>query len=263
MSRRTKGWRLRKRGNGIYEVRFTHEGKRYEVSKGKRNYRDAEKVAAQEYEDILSGRRREGQRVAVTREPLDVLFAEWLAEVEGRLDTSTAAQYQHYVDAHFLPFFKSLADMTTERGRDYVQRRLQDVKRKSVNKGAIDAARVSGLVQKEPVSGRVAGDRGAAAASGGDGQVRPAGGADGTRYGGGECRGAAGEDGQGRATAGVLRSDVGDGSADGDVAEVADSGGLPAGRSGAAGSRQGGQVPIRTRAAAERGRQGDSGRGLQ
>ena len=134
MGRRAQGWQLRKRSNGIYSVRFVHQGERVERSTGERDSQRAGVVAARIYAEVVSGRRARPGQVAVCTTPIRVLFANWLADAEASLDETTAKQYKGYVRAFFLPFFSALDVITTESGRDYARTRLTKVKRKTVLK---------------------------------------------------------------------------------------------------------------------------------
>src|SRR5688572_6054634 len=108
MGRRAQGWQLRKRSNGVYSVRFVHDGQRIERATGCRDPRRAGTVAARIYAEVVSGQSVRSKRVVTSTTPLAVLFSNWLADAESSLDESTAAQYKLYVKANYLPFFGSL-----------------------------------------------------------------------------------------------------------------------------------------------------------
>jgi integrase len=63
-----------------------------------------------------------------------VLFAEWLAGLEGSHDHTTVDNYEMYVVAHFVPFFGALSGLTTASISDYTRARLRRVQAKTVRK---------------------------------------------------------------------------------------------------------------------------------
>lgn len=132
-------WRLVAReGTQNLEVHFSHGGKRYRFGTGCSDAATAATEAARIYADIVSGKpqarkiQRPVGRVAV--EGLEVLFATWLVSLDGTLDHRTIDSYALYCKAHFLPFFRSLSEITTPRAADYVRLRLGKVTAKSVKK---------------------------------------------------------------------------------------------------------------------------------
>ncbi len=133
MGRQSQGWRLRRpaRKGGPYTVRFSHAGRQREFSTGKCDPEEAAREAARIYAEVVSGRRAEGR---VASSPLDLLFAEWLADVEAHLHETTSAQYFMYVEKHFLPFFKRLDAITTGGLADYQRHRLRKVTRVTLKK---------------------------------------------------------------------------------------------------------------------------------
>lgn len=140
MGRRPEGFTVIER-DGWFSVRFTHKGKRHFIATGKSNRDEAEEEAAQIYADVLSGKRRRVSASSRVRQPLEEIFGEWLASLEGVLDRETISTYENtYVGTHFIPFFKTFERISDEAIiYDYGRERLQQVLRKTMQKemGAI------------------------------------------------------------------------------------------------------------------------------
>jgi site-specific recombinase XerC len=140
MGRHPEGFSLVER-DGWFSVRFTHKGKRHFIATGKSDRGEAEEEAAQIYADVLSGKRRRVSASSRVRQPLEEIFGEWLASLEGVLDRETIATYENtYVGTHFIPFFKTFERISDEALiYDYGRTRLQQVLRKTMQKelGAI------------------------------------------------------------------------------------------------------------------------------
>ena len=133
VARKSEGWSLKKDSrNGIYTVRFRHAGERIMRSTGQRDPQAAQVEAARIYAEVCSDRRA-GRGPRGVR-PLDVLMAEWLAQVEPELAPETWQTYQGYCANHLLPFFESVDRITTARAEDYMRARLRKVMRGSVAK---------------------------------------------------------------------------------------------------------------------------------
>lgn len=132
MGRRAEGWKLRKprRPGGFWTVRFTHEGRQREFSTGATDAQEAEARAKLIYAEVVAGTRK----AAVSDEDLDVLFAEWLADIETDVHESTLKQYEMYVARHFTTFFGSLASITTKTIAAYQRERLRKVTRTTIKK---------------------------------------------------------------------------------------------------------------------------------
>jgi len=137
MARAAEGWQLvQVRQTGIYQVRFTHAGKRGSFSTGKRDPGEAAEVAARIYADVVSGRWVSGKVLAVTKgKAFDEVAALWLADVEPTIDHRTFTLYQFtYVATHFAPFFRTIDKLTTVGAENYIASRLQKVTRHTVKK---------------------------------------------------------------------------------------------------------------------------------
>lgn len=141
MARRAEGWRLpRDKRSGIYAVRFTHAGRRYFISTGRRDSAEATIEAKRAYAEVISGRWAPDlvlkTRVEPPRpgEPLEATAALWLDDVGASLDETTIETYTMYVGTHWDPFFGSLDRMISVAINDYIRARLRKVKRKTVVK---------------------------------------------------------------------------------------------------------------------------------
>lgn len=141
MARHTEGWRLRPdHRSGIQAVRFTHEGRRYEISTGRRDLAEATVEAKRIYAEVVSGRWRPDVALRAhidpsrPGEPLDETASLWLDDASADHDETTIETYGGYVSAHWQPFFESLDRMVTNSINDYTRARLRKVKRKTVLK---------------------------------------------------------------------------------------------------------------------------------
>ncbi len=134
MARRTQGFALREHPKGIWYVRFSHQGKRYDQSTGTRVRTEAFSVAQKIYAEAISGRvRRQAQPVSAKVGLIEV-GAKWLAAISTSLDELTVAQYLLYVRTHFAPYFGSLNSVTTASAESYARMRLGNVMRRTVLK---------------------------------------------------------------------------------------------------------------------------------
>jgi hypothetical protein len=83
------GSKLRRMGaqsrsaTGVYTVRFTHRGRRQHRSTGVRDLAGAKVEASRIYAETISGRRLQNRPRDL--KALDVLFAEWLTQVESEI----------------------------------------------------------------------------------------------------------------------------------------------------------------------------------
>lgn len=134
MGRHAKGWSLVWR-SGYASVRFTHAKARHFISTGETDPARAREQAARIYAEVVSGKRRKVSAAVRAIQPLEVLFAEWLASLEGVLDDETVKTYRRtYVPTHFVPWFKRF-DAIDEASLDaYGRQRLRVVLKKSLFK---------------------------------------------------------------------------------------------------------------------------------
>jgi hypothetical protein len=130
--RGARGWRLRRdERTGNFTVRFTlPNGKRVHRSTGTSDRAAAQTAAARIYAEALSGRRRTG----VVGRPLEELCAEWLVDYRAGHSGDTVEEYERYCGATIIPFFESLAGITTPSCADYGRHRLRQVAATTVRK---------------------------------------------------------------------------------------------------------------------------------
>lgn len=134
MGRHAQGWSLVWR-NGYGHVRFTFEGTRHYISTGERDPARAREAAARIYAEVISGRRRKVGAAVRAIQPLETLFAEWLATLEGVLDPETVKTYRNtYVPTHFVPFFKTFDAIDDGTLESYAKSRVRQVLRKTMQK---------------------------------------------------------------------------------------------------------------------------------
>jgi len=137
MARTAKGWQLyQDHRTGVFQVRFTHEGRRYSFTTGERDSETAAGEAARVYAEVVSGRWSPGKTLeAAVGKPFDEVAALWLADVESSIDPKTFTLYQDtYVGTHFKPFFPTIDRLTTVGVEDYISSRLRNVTRHTLKK---------------------------------------------------------------------------------------------------------------------------------
>lgn len=136
MGRHAESWKLHKprKAGGNYRVRFSHDGKRIDLSTCRRDPGEAGKEAARIYAEVVSGRRKQKVARHQVAPDLVTLFAEWLATLDAELAPSTVEHYEMYAGKYFVHFFDTLSDITKASGTEYAQARLRRVTRKTVLK---------------------------------------------------------------------------------------------------------------------------------
>lgn len=140
MARRAEGWRLhRDERHGYWYVRFRIDGKRHNISTGKKDRREAIEEAQRVYAEALAGRRAQAR--PRTQAALTNLWAEWIDSREGLIDELTAEEHERYASATIVPFFRSLDGITEARAEAYASWRLSSVSRSTVCK-ELSAVRV-------------------------------------------------------------------------------------------------------------------------
>jgi integrase len=97
-----------------------------------RDLAGAQVEAARIHAETISGRRVQPR--ARSLKELDVLFAEWLTQIESEIAPETWKTYQGYCANHFLPFFESADRITGSSAEDYSRMRLRAVTRSTVAK---------------------------------------------------------------------------------------------------------------------------------
>lgn len=122
--------------NGYGHARFTWQKRREFISTGERDPARAQVKAEQIYAEVIGGKRRRVSAAVRVLQPLDKLFAEWLAALEGVLDEETVKTYRTvYVPTHFVPFFRSFDRACDEAAIDaYARERIRKVLRKTLHK---------------------------------------------------------------------------------------------------------------------------------
>jgi site-specific recombinase XerC len=155
MAGKTQGWKLKKNSRtGIYQVRFRVDGKRYHRSTGKTDRAEAQSAAARLVRRLTEG---DGPDHGAPDVPLPELIGSWLAGVRSEVSPETLRTWELYAGAHFIPHFHSADRLCSERClRDYMRKRLQEVKARTVQKELSALRRLltwmveGGLVQEAP-----------------------------------------------------------------------------------------------------------------
>src|SRR5258706_13656941 len=111
MARNAEGWKVRPK-RGVYEVRFRHEGRRYEISTRSRDPRAAKETAKRIYADIVSGRVKRSASGALIHPatPLDELAADWIDAITPELGRGTDATYEVYARC-WTGYFPTIGDV--------------------------------------------------------------------------------------------------------------------------------------------------------
>ena len=136
MGRSTEGFRITKDSrNGIYKVRFRHGGKRFHLSTGTRNKKDAGIVAARIYAEALSSHRRPSPTARIVGRPFDAVVADWLDAIAPPVVSEDTWKYDlEFFRKKLIPHFRH-TELITEVGvEDYITTRLRSVRRSSVKK---------------------------------------------------------------------------------------------------------------------------------
>lgn len=132
MARNPEGWKLGKRKP--YHVRFTHQGRRFDISTKSRDPREAAERAARIYADAVSGRlAQSGIRVAHPGTPLAELCTMWIDAIQPELGEKTGVTYTVY-SGHWIRHFVTIGGVTTPAIGDYQRKRLGSVQRTTVVK---------------------------------------------------------------------------------------------------------------------------------
>ncbi|MGO9663964.1 MAG: tyrosine-type recombinase/integrase, partial [Polyangia bacterium] len=137
MARTAEGWQLcQDPRSHVFQVRFTHEGRRRSFTTGERDPVPAASEAARIYVDVVSGRWSPGKTLsAQPGKPFNEVTALWFADIEPSIDPRTFALYRDiYMATHFAPFFRTMDRLTTVGAEDYVASRLRLVTRETLKK---------------------------------------------------------------------------------------------------------------------------------
>jgi len=140
MGRPSKGWTIRWRKNRPAEIRFTHEGRPYNLGLGTRDRVEAPRKAAEVYAQIVNGGAAPVGRIQVTESMLTAKAGgEWIARSIGRLREKTRETYEGYV-VQLARHFETLDDFSEQTIDRYVSLRLSTVQRQTL-KHELSAAR--------------------------------------------------------------------------------------------------------------------------
>jgi len=134
MARVAQGWTLRA-PEGIFYVRFSHAGRRHEISTGARDSVEAARRGARIYSDVVSGALRRSSSGALVHPatPLDELAADWIATIEPELGEGTAVTYEVYV-RHWARVMPTIGELGTAGIGEYQRARLRHVTRSTLVK---------------------------------------------------------------------------------------------------------------------------------
>lgn len=135
MGRPSRGYKLRELPGGCWQVRFSHAGKRYELSTEELDLDRAEAKARQIYAAVISGRWVPGSQLAAPGAPVWQVAAGWLDAIEPMVVQTTRKQYGIYVTAHWQPHFKEMESFARPGSVPaYIRARLKVVRRRSLQK---------------------------------------------------------------------------------------------------------------------------------
>lgn len=132
MGRRPQGWYIVRKRGWAY-VYFTHASVEHRIALGTRDDGEARKRAAQEYAEVVSGRRRTVRKRGPALYGLKELIAMWLDSLNGDLDAETIKTCVIY-GRKYLRFFEETDLITSEGIGDYVLARMRAVTRKTMLK---------------------------------------------------------------------------------------------------------------------------------
>lgn len=134
MARNAEGWKLKEK-RGLFHVRFTHKGIRYEVSTRSRDATEAATAAARIYADVVSGqvKRAHTGKLAHPAMDLNLLTAEWLTNIASELKGKTPDTYLVYART-WKATFDTLGNINSSSIGDYQRTRLTQVKKTTVVK---------------------------------------------------------------------------------------------------------------------------------
>ena len=156
MGRPSKGWTIRWRKGRPAEVRFTHNGRPYDLGLGTRDRVEAASKASEVYARIVSGELDPTERVVVSGMPTTKAGGEWLAKSAGLIRESTRESYEGYV-VQLARHFATLDDFTESNFERYYSKRLSVAQRTSLKKelsaarGLLRFSHSRGWISKIPV----------------------------------------------------------------------------------------------------------------
>lgn len=134
MARNAEGWKLKEK-RGLFHVRFTHKGVRYEVSTRSRDATEAAVNAARIYSDVVSGQVKKAHtgQLAHPAMDLDELTAKWLVNIKAELKGNTPDTYLVYART-WKRHFENLGAINSSSIGDYQRQRLTEVRKTTVVK---------------------------------------------------------------------------------------------------------------------------------
>lgn len=138
MGRRAEGWRIRRvpEPAGPFQVRFTHDGRRYEFALGTCDPGAATEAAARRYADVVSGRQAaqaKVERSVVDDTPALYLFALWIDAMKNTRAAGTVRTWKVYART-FARTFIVASDFTVAKVDAFVNERLGAALRKTIAK---------------------------------------------------------------------------------------------------------------------------------
>jgi len=122
-----------RRKRGIWQVRFTINGRQVERSTGVQDRAQANAEGARLYADAVSGRSKIGLTSAAPSTPLAHICGAWLEDIRGDLGEGTPALYERYA-GFWCAFFPTLGAINPASAQTFCQDRLKRVLRATVQK---------------------------------------------------------------------------------------------------------------------------------
>lgn len=134
MAKTAQGWRWVVR-RGVRYVRFTHQGRRYDVSTRTRDVAEAQAIAERIYADVVTGRARRVEGGALTHPgaSLDELTAKWLVAMQAEVCAETIETYTRYASL-WLGEMPTVGSLTAASAANYMRKRLREVQAITVGK---------------------------------------------------------------------------------------------------------------------------------
>lgn len=137
MARTPEGWRLYiDKGTGIHIVRFTHAGRRWNLSTGERNRTRALARAQHIFLEKTTGKRRAATAGRAFRgEDIFKLCGRWLTQMQHERRAATVLLWEAYLTAHWSRIFTSPSELADVAALErYVDQRLREVTASTVKK---------------------------------------------------------------------------------------------------------------------------------
>lgn len=153
MGRSAESWKLRlDKRTGIYSARFSHEGRRHDLTTGQRSLARARAEAARIYaETVTLGRTIVAPRAA--RAALGELLAQWIEDTSSEVSPETTRNRRYKAFGVIEPAFGSLSAITAVSIADHFRARLKVALRGSIRH---DASVLRGFLRWAAEKGHVA-----------------------------------------------------------------------------------------------------------